>query len=760
MEIIDSVTTGANEIQSNALSEFRITDLGSWMSLAYWVLIGLFLVILLWKMLRGYIKGARVQLLSTCMLFIAIVASMFLTKMVSKFLLDKISFDSIKNIVEIVVGTGKKGSVLLGILEGLPIETVRYVISIPFAVILSPIFFLIVFGVVRLVLLKVQSVIKTVFRVGAPKSSLERIAGLCVAAVEAVMVFSIITLPLTSIGSFADEIISTFVPTVNVSVELNSTEKSDETEEVAEGDVAEGEAVESESKTKDFGTVYRTQIRPALIANPVLNLANGAVNSTVVSTISKIAPDGERSLRDEFVEIVELLVVDVPEFKSINFATPSEEERAIVTALIEKLTNNGIVTTIVSETASATAKIMTSDALGFKLQPPMDAVVDDVLLMMSTCTKDSFKSDLYLIRDIYFLLADEEVLVNVKDSDLLLAALTAKREGEDKNTVQKIVDLINKNERTKPLVTTLTKLSITMLASQLDNSGFVSEDTYDNLKSTMTEVLAVKNNDFSSRDEYMEALSATLDENFRENGIEIEKEIVDNIAEYIDEKYPKATSLTDEQFNDVLLSYFDAYIEYKENGTVPDDLLPPGGNTSEPGGGKDETADNEGGILDKDNIDPDGWTKVGYEVGNACPTTSLEIVDGRGKTISIGDLRGKVVVIHFWTTLSEYCQIDLANFNKLANKDPENVAVILVHSVRGSSDVSAYIKKTFPNTSITFTYDTPLTEDVGSYYDSLGGNGAYPRTLVLNKNGIVTFVEDGLLSYEAISKEVDRARRS
>ena len=69
----------------------------------------------------------------------------------------------------------------------------------------------------------------------------------------------------------------------------------------------------------------------------------------------------------------------------------------------------------------------------------------------------------------------------------------------------------------------------------------------------------------------MNNLSNTLDSTLKDNGIEIEKEVVDTMAEYMDKEYIqtekiKNDSLNDEQFTDILLNYYDAYLEYLENG--------------------------------------------------------------------------------------------------------------------------------------------------------------------------------------------------
>ncbi len=517
-------------------------------------LLGVFALTLLWRMFRGFFRGARLQLLSTCTIFTAILASVLITRLASNSILKFATVDNFELMLTKTVGNTQTTATVVNALNELPTETVQYVLSIPIAVFFAPFMFLAVYGVVRVVLFVAQRVIKHVFRIGKPKSLTERFAGLCLAAVEAVMVFSILVLPATSVISFADEVMG--------SISTSSDGESAEAEDAGFAELKEN---------------YVSHVQPAFAENPAFLIANRSVNDSIVKAVSHVGAsvDGQ-DLREEFIEIVEMILVDVPALKESNLKQPSDGDKARITALIDKLAANGIISNILSGTVSTTAKLIDVETLGISVEPPLDTIVNDVMELLKTCTAETFKDDLYLIKDIYFLLADENILVNLGNEDLLLDALTAKREGEEENAVQKLVSLINDNERTKPLITTLTKLSITMLASQLGNSDFTSEETYESLKGTMNEVLSVKNNEFETHEEYIEALTDTLDSNLKDNGIEIEREIVTGIAEYIDSTYPEASELTDEEFNDVLLSYFDAYLDYVNNGTVPDDLLPPG----------------------------------------------------------------------------------------------------------------------------------------------------------------------------------------
>ena len=63
---------------------------------------------------------------------------------------------------------------------------------------------------------------------------------------------------------------------------------------------------------------------------------------------------------------------------------------------------------------------------------------------------------------------------------------------------------------------------------------------------------------------YMKVLSNTLDSTLTSHAIKSEKEIVDNIAKFIDEKKFISNEITDQVFNEVILYYYNAFLEFLE----------------------------------------------------------------------------------------------------------------------------------------------------------------------------------------------------
>lgn len=145
---------------------------------------------------------------------------------------------------------------------------------------------------------------------------------------------------------------------------------------------------------------------------------------------------------------------------------------------------------------------------------------------------------------------------------------------------------------------------------------------------------------------------------------------------------------------------------------------------------------------------------VGYEVGNLCPSMDLDTYSDA--TFNISKNKGKVTVVNFWGTWCTPCVQELPHFNEIASEYSDSVTVVAIHSAFDVETGGDYISSTFPGTQMIIARDTENDD----YFKALGGTVAYPRTLVLDKDGIITFSCDGNLTYDRLKAAVDAALAS
>ncbi len=147
--------------------------------------------------------------------------------------------------------------------------------------------------------------------------------------------------------------------------------------------------------------------------------------------------------------------------------------------------------------------------------------------------------------------------------------------------------------------------------------------------------------------------------------------------------------------------------------------------------------------------------EVGTEVGDSCYSMELELIDGSG-TVNIEDFRGKVVVINFWGTWCGPCKAELPHFNDAASEYAREVVVLTVHTSYGSDPVK-YVNENYPDSKIVWAYDEALDKYSDVYYTTLGGKSSYPMTLVLDEEGVITFVREGSMSHDELIGAIENA---
>ena len=149
----------------------------------------------------------------------------------------------------------------------------------------------------------------------------------------------------------------------------------------------------------------------------------------------------------------------------------------------------------------------------------------------------------------------------------------------------------------------------------------------------------------------------------------------------------------------------------------------------------------------------------GCSIGKLCYDYDLKLV-GKGGSVKISDLRGKIVVINFWGTWCGYCVEELPHFNDVASEYEDEVVVVAIHSTYRLSDAPGYISQYYSDSKIIFAHDeidpqNPVTDD---YYTTLGGTGNYPMTLILDERGVITFKQIGYLTKATLEAAIATAK--
>ena len=149
----------------------------------------------------------------------------------------------------------------------------------------------------------------------------------------------------------------------------------------------------------------------------------------------------------------------------------------------------------------------------------------------------------------------------------------------------------------------------------------------------------------------------------------------------------------------------------------------------------------------------------GFEVGDACYALDLEVYNGEADTFNIENQLGKVTVINFWGTWCGPCIAELPHFDRVAEDYQGRVTVVAVHSNYKGDTAAEWIAENYPESAILFAQDIddPAGGGNGAYYTGLGGEGDFPMTIIVDKDGVITFACRGSITHEELVAAVESA---
>jgi peroxiredoxin len=118
---------------------------------------------------------------------------------------------------------------------------------------------------------------------------------------------------------------------------------------------------------------------------------------------------------------------------------------------------------------------------------------------------------------------------------------------------------------------------------------------------------------------------------------------------------------------------------------------------------------------------------VENDVSIATPEFTLK--DIHGKKVTFSELKGKIVLINFWSTGCQTCKKEMADLDALYTYfEPQGLVVLSITSNEESWDVAAYLRKT-----TTYNPDVLFDSD-GKVAKQFHVDGT-PRTFLYNRNG-------------------------
>ena len=423
---------------------------------------------------------------------------------------------------------------------------VELILTMPYATIIAPFVFMILYFIINLIAKIVFWIISKII----PKASTlaGTFLGMALGLAEGVIVTAVILLPF---AAFSD-VFGGVADRLDTAIEMPAPEVSED------GEIAAGD------EEMTFAEVYEEYIKP-IGHNPILDITRSLGGDAIIEAFAVVdLGDGKIDMRDELCATIDV-IISASAMGEVDWAQLTEENKAAITSIVESVQDSEYLSEIVSGVlvlmADITEALPEEDTEGAENESNelTDALMDDFLTIFKTSTKDNIALDLETFKNMYFILSDDGIILAFnEDSDTLLDALTAKDESNE-TSIDRIVSTIRKNPRTAPIITTLTKLSISVMASEL-GLGENVEAMYDDIKDGINDILAINYEDYANDDEYTAAIADSLNSTLKEQGIELDTEVVTQMADYVGTEFKYHEEFTEDDINDILLSYYDAVI--------------------------------------------------------------------------------------------------------------------------------------------------------------------------------------------------------
>jgi len=143
----------------------------------------------------------------------------------------------------------------------------------------------------------------------------------------------------------------------------------------------------------------------------------------------------------------------------------------------------------------------------------------------------------------------------------------------------------------------------------------------------------------------------------------------------------------------------------------------------------------------------------GLATGSNAPEFALAGLDGQ--TYDLSQLRGKVVLVTFWSTRCNICHSELSNMNNLAARYKGQQVVFLGLTMENETKVSGYLK----SNAFNFTIVPNSFGAVLQYADrDRAGNIAmgFPAYFLIDQNGVVRMKTSGWDKTPDVDAQISR----
>jgi thiol-disulfide isomerase/thioredoxin len=142
----------------------------------------------------------------------------------------------------------------------------------------------------------------------------------------------------------------------------------------------------------------------------------------------------------------------------------------------------------------------------------------------------------------------------------------------------------------------------------------------------------------------------------------------------------------------------------------------------------------------------------------AKPAPEITLKDLDGKDLSLSQYKGKVVLVNFWATWCEPCQVEIPWLIEMQQKYAAKGFTVLGIAMdeEGAKVVTPWVgKERFEVNGTKSQMNYPIVIGNDAAADKFGGLLGYPTSVLITREGKIVKRITGLISPEEISKSIE-----
>lgn len=496
-------------------------------------IIAVFAFWVIWQAVRGWQRGFLKQLLHTAFSLVAVIIAYYATTFLWSKALSILDGHTVESILALFgVTLPENIGNALGIFD---MQVIEYILLLPTGVIVMPFVFMVVFFVLNIVFKLLYVITAGILHIPYSQNKADDLLGFIVGMAEGVLVACMILLPFADVSSISTEA-------------YHMMEEAREERDLPETD----------------GEKFLLSYAVPLERNPVLKAINSMGGEKLLDSFASFEDgNGGMNLRDEYASMLKLTFLDFASLHDADWMQLSDHHKLAIEDIVDSIEDSRYKTEVLTEVLGCIGQLIGANgALGTN-----GASSDIVLALFSVFNgleADELNDILIVFEEFYFHLSDEGILKSFENGDTeSLVLMFTSVDADGKSNLTKMTDILKKNERTAMLSTQITKLSMSALSGIAGMDAEV-EAKYESVKGSFTEALSAIDTS-KPKEEQVSDMSATIKTSMADNGMNIESEVADEMAKYVIDNYSGKETLTEEEFNDALLYYYQAKKAYDES---------------------------------------------------------------------------------------------------------------------------------------------------------------------------------------------------